>query len=102
MRRREVHEKVTGGNRDRDCSPKIGSINPGRGSDNYYADVGCRPWSCGKCKGGHGRCVRVTGLFSKLFLNTVRLDGKASTDGIRQDLGLSRAIQVAPVLTWVM
>ena len=88
---REVHEKVAEGKRDRNCSSKIGSINPGRGSDNCCTDVGRRPWSCGKCKGDHERCVRVTRLFSKLFLSAVRLDGKASTDGIRQDLGLCPA-----------
>jgi len=49
----EVHKKLLEGKRDGNCFPKIGSINPGRGSDNCCADVGCRPWSCGKCKGGH-------------------------------------------------
>jgi hypothetical protein len=91
MFHREVREKVAGGKGNRNCSPKIGSINPGRGWDNCCSHLGCRPWSCGKCKGGHGRCLKVTRLFSKLFLSTVRLDGKASTDGIRQDLGLCLA-----------
>ena len=87
---REVHEEVTGGKRDRNRSPKIGSINPGRGSDNCCADVRRRPWSCGKCEGGHGRCVRVTTLFSKSILSVVRLDGKEVLDidlRGRQDIG---------------
>src|SRR6267154_6196908 len=91
MCRREVHEKVIGGKRDRHCSPTIGSADPGRGSDNCCADLGCHLWSCGKYKGGHGRYARVTRSFSKLFLSTVRLDGKASTDGIREHLGLCLA-----------
>jgi len=44
---REVHKKITGGERDRDRSPKIGSIDPGRGSDNCCTDTGCRPRPCG-------------------------------------------------------
>jgi hypothetical protein len=100
MRSREVHEKVIGGKRDRNSSPKTGSINPGRGSDNCCPDLGCRPWSCGKCKGGHGRFVWVKQFFSKLSLSTFRLDGKVSTDGIQQDLGLRLAQnRVAPALT---
>ena len=38
---RETHKKVARGERDRSCSPKIGSIDPGRGSDNCRTDIGC-------------------------------------------------------------
>jgi hypothetical protein len=47
MCRREVHKKTTGGERDRDDSSKIGSIDPGRGSDNCCTDLGCSPRPCG-------------------------------------------------------
>ena len=38
---REIHKKVAGGDRDRGSSPKIGSIDPGRGSDNCCPDIRC-------------------------------------------------------------
>jgi hypothetical protein len=38
---REIHKKVAGGERDRGRSPKIGSIDPGRGSDDCCTDIGC-------------------------------------------------------------
>ena len=37
----EIHQKVVGGERDRGRSSKIGSIDPGRGSDNCCTDIGC-------------------------------------------------------------
>ena len=38
---REIHKKVAGGERDRGRSPKIGSVDPGRGSDICCTDIGC-------------------------------------------------------------
>ncbi len=67
MYHREVRKKVARGDQDRERGSKTGSIDAGRGSDNYYTDLGCRPWPRGKCKGGHGRCVMVTRLLSKHF-----------------------------------
>jgi hypothetical protein len=46
MFRREVCEKVVGRQRDRDYTSEIGSVDPGRGSDDRCADLGCSPWSC--------------------------------------------------------
>ena len=40
---REIRQNVTGGERDRGDSPKIGSIDQGRGSDDCCTDLGCRP-----------------------------------------------------------
>ena len=42
-RLREVCEEVVRGERDRGSSPEIGSIDPGRGSDNCYTDLGRGP-----------------------------------------------------------
>ena len=67
MWHREVQKKVAGGERDRERGAKIGSIDARRGSDNCCTNLGCRPWSGGKCKGGDGRYVIVTWLFSKIF-----------------------------------
>ena len=38
--------KVAWGERDKDCLPKIGLIDPGGGLDDCCAGFGCRPWSC--------------------------------------------------------
>ena len=45
MCHREVCEEVVGGQRDRDSPPEIGSINPGRSSDDCRTDLGCGPWT---------------------------------------------------------
>ena len=37
---REIHQKVAGRVRDRGRSPKIGSIDPGRGSGDGCTDIG--------------------------------------------------------------
>jgi hypothetical protein len=47
MYRREVHKKIAVGERDRNRSPKTGSINPGRSSDNCCTDLGRSPRPCG-------------------------------------------------------
>ena len=39
---RETRKKATGGERDRDHTPKIGSTDPGRGLDDYCTDLGYR------------------------------------------------------------
>ena len=44
---REVREEIVRGQRDRDSSPKIGSTDTGRGSDDRCSDLGCGSWSCG-------------------------------------------------------
>jgi len=59
MCRREVHEEITGGERDRDRSPKTGSIDARRGSDDCCTDAGCGSWSCGQYQGSDGRCVML-------------------------------------------
>ena len=46
LRHREVYEEVVGGARDRGCPAEVGSIDPGRGSDDCYTDLGCGLWSC--------------------------------------------------------
>jgi len=44
---REVREEIVRGQRDRDNSPKIGSTDTGRGSDDRCSDLRCGSWSCG-------------------------------------------------------
>lgn len=44
---REVRKETVRRNRDRGSTPKTGSIDPGGGTDNRRADVGCGPRSCG-------------------------------------------------------
>ena len=83
---REVYEEVVGGERDWDNSPAIGSIDSGRGEDDRCADIGCRSWTSGQYKDGYGRCVIIWWFLANNLWTLVPLDGKASTDGIRQDL----------------
>ena len=85
---REICEEVVGGERDRGSPPKIGSIDSGRGSDDCCADLKRGPWSRRQCEGSYGRCGKLARLFPDNFLMAVSLDGKASTDSIRQDLGM--------------
>jgi hypothetical protein len=42
MFHRKVREEIVRGWRDRGNTPKIGSIDPGRGSDDCRANLGCR------------------------------------------------------------
>ena len=44
---REIHQKIAGGGRNRGGSPKIGSIDPGGGSDDRCTNIGRGSWSCG-------------------------------------------------------
>ena len=46
MYHREVREEVNGRERYRGSSREIGSIDPGRGSDDRYTDLGGGLWSC--------------------------------------------------------
>jgi hypothetical protein len=59
MCRREIHQKVTGRERDRDSPPKIGSTDARRGSDDCCTDIGCRPQSHGQHESSNGRCAIV-------------------------------------------
>ena len=88
MCRREVHQKITGGERDRDSPPKVGSTDPRWGSDDCCTDIGCRPWSYGQYESSNGRCAIVIWMFTHVCLSTSSADGKASTESIREDLGM--------------
>ena len=99
---REVHEKVDGGERDRSCSPEIGSIDPGGGADDCCGDLGRGSWSCGQYESSYGRCVIVAGLIADIFLTTCSVRWQGINGLYSTGFGsVSHVKRLLPVLTWV-
>jgi hypothetical protein len=59
----EVRKETVQGDGDRDCSPEVGSIDPGRGSGDYCTDLRCCARSCGEYEGSNGRYAMLGRLF---------------------------------------
>jgi hypothetical protein len=75
-----------------DHQPKIGSIGSGGGSGDCCTDLECRPLFCGKCEGSMEAWKRRNGYTIVFeYVSEHRsgpLLGKASAEGIRQNLGI--------------